>query len=135
MTFGILALGFPVSEVLQLLQPLGGSRRFCSFRRFCIPIFMHSLGDVWHPGSGVPCFAAFAAFGGSQSHFLPYIFPIFMHSLGDVWHPGSEVPCFGGFAAFAAFGGSQSHFLPYIFPIFMHSLGDVWHPYLNTFLR
>ena len=23
MTFGILALGFPVSEVLQLLQPLG----------------------------------------------------------------------------------------------------------------
>ena len=28
---------------------------------------MHSLGDVWHPGSGVPCFggfAAFAAFGG-----------------------------------------------------------------------
>ena len=86
---------------------------------------MHSLGDVWHPGSGPPCFggfAAFAAFGGS-------------HSLGDVWHPGSGVPCFGGFAAFAAFGGSQSHFLPYIFPIFMHSLGDVWHPYLNAFLR
>ena len=168
MTFGILALGFPVSEVLQLLQPLGahsltffpiylpylhaflrwrlaswlwGSlfRRFCSFcslwgltvslsSLYIFPIFMHSLGDVWHPGSGVPCFAAFAAFGGSQSHFLPYIFPIFMHSLGDVWHPGSGVPCFGGFAAFAAFGGSQSHFLPSIFPIFMHSLGDVWHP-------
>ena len=89
---------------------------------------MHSLGDVWHPGSGVPCFggfAAFAAFGGSQSHFLPCIFPILLHSLGDVWHPGSGVPCF---AAFAAFGGSQSHFLPYIFPIFMHFLGDVWHP-------
>ena len=102
------------------------------------PIFMHSLGDVWHPGSGVPCFggfAAFAAFGGSQSHFLPYIFPILLHSLGDVWHPGSGVPCFGGFATFAAFGGSQSHFLPYIFPIFMHSLGDAWHPYLNAFLR
>ena len=34
---------------------------------FGIPILMHSLGDVWHPGSGVPCFggfAAFAAFGG-----------------------------------------------------------------------
>ena len=95
----------------------GGSRRFCRFRRFGIPIFMHSLGDVWHPGSGVPCFAAFAAFGGSQSHFLPYIFPIFMHSLGDVWHPGSGVPCFGSFC-----GGSQSHFLPYIFPILLHSL-------------
>ena len=76
-------------------------RRFCSFcslwgltvslsSLYIFPIFMHSLGDVWHPGSGVPCFggfAAFAAFGGSQSHFLPYIFPIFMHSLGDVWHP------------------------------------------------
>ena len=23
---------------------------------------MHSLGDVWHPGSGVPCFGGFAAF-------------------------------------------------------------------------
>ena len=76
-------------------------RRFCSFcslwgltvslsSLYIFPIFMHSLGDVWHPGSGVPCFggfAAFAAFGGSQSHFLPYIFLIFMHSLGDVWHP------------------------------------------------
>ena len=106
MTFGILALGFPGLWGLTVS-------------------LLHSLGDVWHPGSGVPYFAAFAAFGGSQSHFLPYIFPIFMHSLGDVWHPGSGVPCF---AAFAAFGGSQSHFLPYIFPIFMHSLGDVWHP-------
>ena len=62
-------------------------RKFC---RFCnlwglafggsqsslfFPILMHSLGDVWHPGPGVPCFggfANFAAFGGSQSHFLPY---------------------------------------------------------------
>ena len=37
---------------------------------------MHSLGDVWHPGSGVPYFGGFggfAAFGGSQSHFLPYL--------------------------------------------------------------
>ena len=40
------------------------------------PILMHSLGDVWYPGSGVPCFGGFggfAAFGGSQSHFLPYL--------------------------------------------------------------
>ena len=230
MTFGILALGFPVSEVLQDSQPLGahsltlfpilpylnaflrwrlaswlwGSlfRRFWRFRslwgltvslsslffpilmhslglaswlwgslfrRFWrfrslwgltvslsslfFRILMHSLGDVWHPRSGVPCFGGFggfAAFGGSQSHFLPYLnaflrwrlaswlwgslfrrfwkfrslwgltvslsslfFPILMHSLGDVWHPGSGVPCFGGFGSFAAFGGSQSHFLPY----------------------
>ena len=136
MTFGILALGFPVS---QGLQPLGAhSRTFFT-------ILMHSLGDVWHPGSGVPCFAGFAAFGGSQSHFLHYLnaflrwrlaswlwgslfrrfcslwgptvslsslfFSILMHSLGDVWHPGSGVPCFAGFAAF---GGSPSHFLPYL---------------------
>ena len=89
---------------------------------------MHSLGDVWHPGSGVPCFggfAAFAAFGGSQSHFLPYIFPIFMHSLGDVWHPGSGVPCFGGFAAFAAFGGLTE----------VLQVSQVLHPYLHAFLR
>ena len=77
-------------------------------------ILMHSLGDVWHPGSGVPCvggFASFAAFGGSQSHFLPY------HNaflIGDVWHPGSGVPCLGGFGSFANFGGSQSHSLPYL---------------------
>ena len=112
MTFGILALGFPVSEVLQVSQPLGAD----SLTFF--PILMHSLGDVWHPGSGVPCFAGFggfAAFGGLQSHFLPYsFFPILMHSLGDVWHPGSGVPCFAGFGGFAAFGGSQSHFLPYL---------------------
>ena len=167
MTFGILALGFPVSEVLQLLQPLGahsltffpiyfpylhaflrwrlaswlwGSlfRRFCSFCSlwgsqshflpYIFPIFMHSLGDVWHPGSGVPCFggfAAFAAFGGSQSHFLPYIFPILLHSLGDVWHPGSGVPCFGGFAAFAAFGGLTV----------VLQVSQVLHPYLHAFLR
>ena len=54
-------------------QPLGAH----SLTFFLIfPILMHSLGDVWHPGSGVPCFGGFggfAAFGGSQSHFLPYL--------------------------------------------------------------
>ena len=144
MTFGILALGFPVSPGVPCFGGFGG---FCSlwgltvslsslffpilmhslgdvwaswpwgslFRRFWrvlqplgahsltfFPILMHSLGDVWHPGRGV--------------HFLPYILPYLnalMHSLGDVWHPGPGVPCFGGFGSFAAFGGSQSHFLPY----------------------
>ena len=72
MTFGILALGFPVSEVLQVLQPLGAhSLTFFPILPY-FPILMHSLGDVWHPGPGVPCFGGFAAFGGSQSHFLPY---------------------------------------------------------------
>ena len=79
---------------------------------------MHSLGDVWHPGPGVPCFGGFAGFcslWGLTVSLSSLFFPILMHSLGDVWHPGPGVPCFGGFAGFAAFafGGSQSHFLPY----------------------
>ena len=94
----------------------GGFGRFCSLWGLTVslsslffPILMHSLGDVWHPGPGVPCFGGFglegfAAFGGSQSHFLPYslFFPILMHSLGDVWHPGPGVPCFGGFGGFCS---------------------------------
>ena len=87
---------------------------------------MHSLGDVWHPGPGVPCFGGFGGFcslWGLTVSLSSLFFPILMHSLGDVWHPGPGVPCFGGFAGFAAFGGSQSHFLPYILP------------YLNAFLR
>ena len=157
MTFGILALGFPVSEVLQLLQPLGAhSLTFfpvSEVLQLLQPLGAHSLTFFpiylpylhaflrwrlasWLWGSLFRRFCSFCSLWGlTVSLSSLYIFPIFMHSLGDVWHPGSGVPCFGGFAAFAAFGGSQSHFLPYIFPIFMHSLGDVWHPYLHAFLR
>ena len=40
-------------------QPLGAH----SLTFFLIfPILMHSLGDVWHPGSGVPCFGGFGGF-------------------------------------------------------------------------
>ena len=88
---------------------LGGSlfRKFgslwgltVSLSSLFFPILMHSLGDVLHPGPGVPCFGAFAGFvalGGSQSHFFP------------------GVPCFGSFAGFATFGGSPlgAHSLPY----------------------
>ena len=166
MTFGILALGFSVSEVLQ---PLGAhSLTFFPIYLPYLHAFLRWRLASWLWGS---LFCSFCSLWGLtvslSSLYLPYlhaflrwrlaswlwgslfcslwgltvslsslyIFPIFMHSLGDVWHPGSGVPCFGGFAAFAAFAGSQSHFLPYIFPIFMHSLGDVWHPYLNAFLR
>ena len=157
MTFGILALGFPVSEVLQLLQPLGAHsltffpvsevlqllQPLGAHSRTFFPIYLPYLHAFlrwrlasWLWGSLFRRFCSFCSLWGlTVSLSSLYIFPIFMHSLGDVWHPGSGVPCFGGFAAFAAFGGSQSHFLPYIFPIFMHSLGDVWHPYLNAFLR
>ena len=157
MTFGILALGFPVSEVLQLLQPLGAHsltffpvsevlqllQPLGAHSRTFFPIYLPYLHAFlrwrlasWLWGSLFRRFCSFCSLWGlTVSLSSLYIFPIFMHSLGDVWHPGSGVPCFGGFAAFAAFGGSQSHFLPYIFLIFMHSLGDVWHPYLNAFLR
>ena len=153
--FGGLTEVLQVSQVLhpylhaflrwRLASWLWGSL-FCSFcslwgltvslsSLYIFTIFMHSLGDVWHPGSGVPyptaflrwrfaswlwgsLFRRFCSFcslwGLTVSLSSLYIFPILMHSLGDVWHPGSGVPCFGGFAAFAAFGGSQSHFLPYI---------------------
>ena len=108
MTFGILALGFPVSTFCRFRSLWGLT---VSLSSLFFPILMHSLGDVWHPGSGVPCFEGFGSFA-----------PILMHSLGDVWHPGSGVPCFEGFRGFATFGGSQSHFFPIL-------------PYLNAFLR
>ena len=113
MTFGILALGFPVSEGFAAFGGLTVSLSSLFF-----PILMHSLGDVWHPGSGGPCFGGCAGFA--------LFFPIFlMHSLGDVWHPGSGVPCFGGFCSLWGLTVSLSSLF---FPILMHSLGDVWHP-------
>ena len=91
-----------------------------------VPILMHSLGDVWHPGSGVPCFGGFCSLWGLTVSLSSLFFPIFlMHSLGDVWHPGSGVPCFGGFCSLWGLTVSLSSLF---FPILMHSLGDVWHP-------
>ena len=125
---------------VRLASWLWGSmfRRFCRFRRFCslwgltvslsslfFPILMHSLGDVWHPGSGVPCFGGFCSLWGLTVSLSSLFFPIQMYSLGDVWHPGSGVPCFGGFCSLWGLTVSLSSLF---FPILMHSLGDVWHP-------
>ena len=91
---------------------------------------MHSLGDVWHPGSGVPCFggfAAFAAFGGSQSHFLP----CFGSFAAPPTPPRGRAPEKQGYCEFGGFPVSQvweplgAHSLTF-FPIL---------PYLNAFLR
>ena len=103
MTFGILALGFPVSEDLGGFAAFGGSQsHFLPY----LPILMHSLGDVWHPGSGVPCFGGFGGFRSLWGLTVSLSsFPILMHSLGDVWHPGSGVPCFGGFGGFRSLWG------------------------------
>ena len=95
MTFGILALG--------------------SF------ILMHSLSGVWHPGSGVPCFAGFAAFGGSQSHFLHYL-NAFLR-----WRLASWLWDAVGFPVSQVLQPLGAHSLTF-FNILMHSLGDVWHP-------
>ena len=61
-------------------------------------ILMHSLGDVWHPGSADPLWNApdpsavlLERLRGSLSHYYPLSY-ILMHSLGDVWHPGSADP-------------------------------------------
>ena len=106
----------------RVLQPLGAHS--LTFPLF-FPILMHSLGDVWHPGSGVPCFGGFCSLWGLTVSLSSLFFPILMHSLGDVWHPGSGVPCFGGFCSLWGLTVSLSSLF---FPILMHSLGDVWHP-------
>ena len=95
MTFGILALEFPVSEVLE------GFAAFKAHSLTFFPILPYlnaSLGDVWHPGPGVPCFGGFGGFcslWGFTVSLSSLFFPILMHSLGDVWHPGPGVSCFG----------------------------------------
>ena len=105
---------------------------------------MHSLGDVWHPGSGVPCFAGFgslwgvpcfagfggfAAFGGSQSHFLPYLpyLNAFLRWRLASWLWGSLFRRIWGFRSLWGFTVSLSS-LSSLSWILMHSLGDVWHP-------
>ena len=108
-------------------QPLGAH----SLTFFLIfPIVMHSLGDVWHPDSGVPCFGGFggfAAFGGSQSHFLPYLpyLNAFLRWRLASWLWGS---LFRRIWAVSQPLGAHRFTCFLIFPILMHSLGDVWHP-------
>ena len=110
----------------RVLQPLGAhSLTFFPILPYLLNAFLHSLGDVWHPGSGVPCFGGFCSLWGLTVSLSFLVFPILMHSLGDVWHPGSGVPCFGGFCSLWGLTVSLSSLF---FPILMHSLGDVWHP-------
>ena len=168
MTFGILALRFPVSEDLGGFAAFGGSQsHFLPYLPYLNAFLRWRLAS-WLWGSLFRRIWGVSQPLGAHSLTFFLIFPISMHSLGDVWHPGSGVPYFGGFGGFAAFGGSQFHFLPYlpylntflswrlaswlwgslfrriwgvsqplgahnltfflIFPILMHSLGDVWHP-------
>ena len=113
MTFGILALGFPVSEgvqVSQVLQPLGAHSltffpilpylnaflrwRLASwlwgslFRRVLQSLGAHSL--TFFPI--LPYLNAFLRWRlASWLWGSLFLFPILMHSLGDVWHPGSGV--------------------------------------------
>ena len=139
MTFGILALGFLVSEVLQVsqvLQPWGAH----SLTFF--PILMYSFGDVWHPGSGVRLaswlwgslfrrFRRFCSLWGLTVSLSSLFFPILMHSLGDVWHPGPGGSLFRRFCRFRRFCSLWRltvSLSSLFFPILMHSLGDVWHP-------
>ena len=129
MTFGILALriwslclgpcsaGSALQDLEDLCSLWGPWGSTVSLAALFLPIFMHSLGDVWHLGSEDleslqvlgPCSAGSrgsavsGALGGPQCHLLHSFFPwgstvslaalflpLFMHSLGDVWHLGSE---------------------------------------------
>ena len=170
MTFGILALGFPISEDLGGFAAFGAH----SLTFFLIPYLPYLNAFLrWRLASWLWGSLFRRIWGVSQplgAHSLTFflIFPILMHSLGDVWHPGSGVPCFGRFGGFRSLWGltvslsslssylnaflrwrlaswlwgslfrriwgvSQplgAHSLTFflIFPILMHSLGDVWHP-------
>ena len=127
MTFGILALGFPVSEVLEGFAAFGGSQsHFLPYSLF-FPILMHSLGDVWHPGPGGSLFRRFwrvlQPLGAHSLTFfpiLPYLNAFLRWRLASwPWgFPVSEV--FGGFCSLWGLTVSLSSLF---FPILMHSLG------------
>ena len=70
---------------------------------------------------GIPCFAGFAAFGGSQSHFLPYLNGSLRLRLAS-WLCGSL------FRRVCSLWGPTVSLSSLFFSILMHSLGDVWHP-------
>ena len=53
-----------------------------------LPIFMHSLGDVWHLGS--EDLESLQVLGPCSVSLAALFLPIVMLSLGDVWHLGSE---------------------------------------------
>ena len=168
MTFGILALGFPVSECLGGFAAFGGSQsHFLPYLPYLNAFLRWRLAS-WLWGSLFRRIWGVSQPLGAHSFTFFLIFPTLMHSLGDVWHPGSGVPCFGGFGGFRSLWGltvslssfsslfsaflrwrlaswlwgslfrriwgvSQplgAHSLTFflIFPILMHSLGDVWHP-------
>ena len=126
MTFGILALGFPVSEVLQLLQPLGAhSLTFFPIYLPYLHAFLRWRLASWLWGS---LFRRFCSLWGLtvslSSLYLPYLTAFLRWRLAS-WLWGSL------FCSFCSLWGLtvslSSLYLPY-FPIFMHSLGDVWHP-------
>ena len=109
MTFG-LALGFPVSEVLEVLQPLGAhSLTFFPILPYLNAFLRWRLAS-WPWGFPVsevlPVLQPLGArLWGLTVSLSSLFFPILMHSLGDVWHPGPGVPCFGGFGGFCSLWG------------------------------
>ena len=112
-------------------QPLGQPLGAHSLTFFLIfPILMHSLGDVWHPGSGVPCFGGFGGFRSlwgltvSLSSLSSYLNAFLRWRLAS-WLWGSLFRRIWGVSQPL---GAHSLTFFLIFPILMHSLGDVWHP-------
>ena len=136
MTFGILALGFPVSEDLGGFAAFGGSQsHFLPYLPYLNAFLRWRLASwlwgslfrrIW--GVSQPLGAhSFAAFGGSQSHFLPYLpyLNAFLRWRLASWRWGSLFRRIWGVSQPL---GAHSLTFFLIFPILMHSLGDVWHP-------
>ena len=122
MTFGILALGFPVSEDLGGFAAFGGSQsHFLPYLPYLNAFLRWRLAS-WLWGSLFRRIWGVSQPLGAHSLTFFLIFPIVMHSLGDVWHPGSGVPCFGGFGGFRSLWGLT---------VSLSSLSS----YLNAFLR
>ena len=125
-------------------QPLGAH---CLTFFLIFPILMHSLGDVWHPGSGVPCFGGFGGFLwgslfrkiwevsqplGAHSltfflTYLPYLNAFLRWRLAS-WLWGSLFRRIWGVSQPLGAHSLTFFLISSFFPILMQSLGDVWHP-------
>ena len=101
MTLGIRALAFPV---VSQVRSSGGSeslQALVASSLYFLGFFMHSLGDVRHPGAIAFPVSQVRSSGGSES-LQASVIPVsiylgfLMHSLGDVRHPGAGLPCLAG---------------------------------------
>ena len=131
MTFGILALRIwslcrfwvPALQDLQDLQSLGPLGSTVSLAALFLPIFMDSLGDVWHLGSEI---WSLCRFWVPALQDLQSLGPFCSEDLQDLESLQVLGPCSagsGGSAVSGALGGPQCHLLHSFFLFFMDLYG------------